>query len=457
MKRLGIIGGGAAGLACAVEAAQLLRARGVAADVVVLEADERVGRSILATGNGRCNFSNSNIDPRLYHNADFVAEAFEALEVLESPSANMTGNDPNAFADPVHAFFDLLGLVWREEEGGRQYPLANKASVVVDVLRAAAARAGVVEACGNAVVAIEPPRAPGKPYTLRMADGAFDRFDAVVVAVGGRAAQTIATKSAQAGIAQFERFNALQPVLGPLAVDSPYPRALDNIRVRASVTLVREASTNREKIACERGEVMFRKYGVSGIAVFNLSRFAQAGDTLLINFLGGSDARLTGEAALEATPETARTLLARRADRLAAELRGGNRPTCEDVLRGLVLARVADVICKQAGVSAQDAATPQAIEALTHALVAFPLRVTGIADADMCQVRRGGVDPAVIDARTCGMQGAPGLFAVGEAVDVDGPCGGYNLHWAWSSGLLAACAAALFLAEIEAETDGEGR
>lgn len=131
MGRLAIIGGGAAGLAAAVTAACELRMLGVPGDVAVYEADERVGRSILATGNGRCNFSNARIDAGAYRNAAFVGSALGAL---------------TAGSDPVHAFFADLGLVWREEGEGRLYPLANKATSVLDVLRAAAADFGVREA-----------------------------------------------------------------------------------------------------------------------------------------------------------------------------------------------------------------------------------------------------------------------------------------------------------------------
>ena len=405
MAKLAIIGGGAAGLACAVEVAERLRALGAQAEVAIYERDERVGRSILASGNGRCNFSNAHVDAALYHNAQFVEQAFSALTPAE-----------------VHAFFAREGLMWREEDDGRLYPLANKASSVLDVLRAAAKAAGAVEACGCAVAAIEQPRAAGKPFTLRMADGRFERADAVVIACGGRLAGKLA--------GDFAPFNELRPVLGPLACASPYPRQIENVRVRAAASLVRKTADGERVIASERGEVMFRKYGVSGIAVFNLSRFAQSGDELRINLLDG----MTCEDTLE--------LLRERAARCGAGC------ACEDVLRGMVLPRVGEVLCKQAGVDAQGALDDDALRALSQVLCAFPLEVEGIADADNCQVRRGGFDVGAIDALTCGVREVPGLYIVGEALDVDAPCGGFNLHWAWTSGLLAARDAARALAQM---------
>ena len=129
MGRLAIIGGGAAGLAAAVTAARELRLLGVPGDVAVYEADERVGRSILATGNGRCNFSNARIDAGAYRNAAFVEAALGALAACSEEMAGLApeGTCGAAGPDPVHAFFAGLGLVWREEGEGRLYPLANKA------------------------------------------------------------------------------------------------------------------------------------------------------------------------------------------------------------------------------------------------------------------------------------------------------------------------------------------
>ena len=120
-----------------------------------------------------------------------------------------------------------------------------------------------------------------------------------------------------------------------------------------------------------------------------------------------------------------------------------------DVLRGFLLPRVVDAVLKPIGISPDDPCAPdddEMVSDLGTRLTFFSLEVAGIGDPSLCQVRRGGIDVACVSDRTMAVQGQPGLFAVGEALDVDGPCGGYNLHWAWSSGLLAGqCAArALF-------------
>ncbi|MBQ9000365.1 MAG: aminoacetone oxidase family FAD-binding enzyme [Eggerthellaceae bacterium] len=414
VKTLAIVGGGAAGLAAAVRAGECARERGYALEIVVYESDERVGRSILATGNGRCNFSNSHIDVREYYNAEFVGDAFDALGATSGYS-------------PVHAFFAGLGLAWREETDGRQYPLANKASVVVDVLRAAAAELGVREECNMHVSMIDPPHEPGKPFTLQMRDGLFQRADAVIVACGGRAVAALEAHD-------MERLRT-RPVLGPIKVapdDIPFARELDNIRVKCAVTLARKQGVVYSRIMTESGELMFRKYGVSGICVFNLSRFAWPGDVLRIDF------QQVGGAA------QAEDLLMERRRALAPIYSG--ELTYEQLLRGLLLPRVSEAILKGAEIDPASEFKPFEAGPLARLLTAYPLEVAGIADPDISQVRRGGFAVETFDPATMAARKIDGFYAAGEALDVDGPCGGYNLHWAWASGLLAARSAVEWLA-----------
>ena len=415
------MGGGAAGLAAAVAASDRARELGVPLDVTVYERDDRVGRSILATGNGRCNFSNEHIQLSEYRNEAFVAQAYSALE-------ERFGNRC------VMDFFENLGLEWRQEDDGRRYPLANKASVVLDVLRAAAGQAGVCEAVGVDVRQVRQPRGAGKPFTLHRADSALERADAVIVACGGRALDSLSVEGPQR--------LPLAPVLGPLRVspaDIPLVRELDNIRIRCTVALSRLDGGAYRHVKSETGELMFRKYGVSGICVFNLSRFAQPGDTLQVNVLGNAlprDARQINVLGNAQPGSAAEHLLARR--RILAE-RYGEGLTYAVLLRGLLLPRVSEALLKHAGIDVDSAVAESDVPDLAQLLMQYPLEVAGMGDQDICQVRRGGFTVEDVDAETMQVRGVPGLFLAGEALDVDGPCGGYNLHWAWSSGILAAC------------------
>lgn len=400
-------------MAASIAAGEQARLVGLPLEVQLLERDDRVGRSILATGNGRCNFSNAHVDVDNYHNAAFVDAVLGAVEEARG-------------ADPVHAFFESCGLEWREEADGRQYPAANKASVVVDVLRSAAGLAGAREECGEEVRTVEPPREAGKRFTMRMKDGVFRRADAVIVVCGGRALGSFEA----VGIPVRDQL----PVLGPIRcapADAAITRELDNIRVRCAVSLAKRKDAESAAALTERGELMFRKYGVSGICVFNLSRFAEPGDVLHIDFL-----QLGGV-------EAAKQYLVARRKRLVQ--RYGDGLTYEDMLRGLLLPRVSEALLKSAGVKLDVQFGRKDVARLAELLCDFPLEVAGIADPDICQVRRGGFAVDAFDASSLMAVKVPGLFAAGEALDVDGPCGGYNLHWAWASGLLAGQSAVDYL------------
>ncbi len=385
------------------------------ANIALFEADDRVGRSILATGNGRCNFSNAVISNGLYQNAAFVGASLAALEEVAfwprscSPAGRQSQN-------AVLDFFANLGLCWREEGEGRLFPITGKASTVLDVLRAAAQGLGVKECCNMRVRSVEPPRAPGKPYTLRMADGSFQRAHQVICAVGGAVARELLPSDLP--------YAPARSVLGPLKTDTRVIRALDNIRVRCQAALERDGAP----LAQERGEVLFRKYGLSGIAIFNLSRFALPGDTV----------------ALDLFPDMTRDELQSYLHERVAGTRAlsGGEATCQDVTRGMMLPLVAEALLKTLKLRSEDPASAQNLHRLSRVAKRFKVAVEGVGDPKQCQVHRGGFSCEAFDAATMECKQHAGLFAAGEMLDVDALCGGYNLHWAWASGALAGVSAA---------------
>ena len=414
-KTIAIVGGGASGLAAAISAGRAARAAAIDVDIAIYEADERVGRSILRTGNGRCNFSSLRIDMRDYRNPEFVSEVLTTLEGNRRPFNGVYPGQPftREDNDAVHRFFEEIGLDWYDDASGREYPSTNKASTVLDVLRNAARQFGVREECGQRVAVIEPPRSEGARFTLRMADGVFQRADAVIVACGGQALTCLDAFDLP--------IEPMTPVLGPLACkETSITRALDNIRVKCNVMLARDYGDETWVIRIESGELLFRKYGVSGICVFNLSRLAQPGDGLRIDFLGMSEDGFYHEDAV--------AFMQKRAEHF--EKTFGVPPTFEDLLRGLVLPRVADAVLNLLD-------EDDTLDDLVWVLTYFPLTITGIGDEKVCQVHRGGLAVEACDSETMQIKDIPGLYVAGEALDVDGPCGGYNLHWAWASGLLA--------------------
>lgn len=380
-----IIGGGAAGLPAAIAAARH------GARVTVLEAGPRVGRKILASGNGRCNLSNTHVAPDAYNQPEFVEPVLAAFG-----------------CERVRELLGEIGLATYADDEGRVYPVSNVANSVLDVLRLECAHLGVEERTGFEVARVE--RA-GEGFAVFSAGGERLEADAVVVATGGG--------SALLGELGHGSVPAV-PVLGPIHTDTRLVRRLSGIRVRCAATLLDSAG---EPVATERGELLFRDYGVSGVMVFDLSRFLDLGRLLSIDVFPDST---RGE--LEA-------LLSARAQTLGWR-------TAETFFDGLLHHRVGQVVLVAAGIEPGASASELPVARLAELLKDFRLDVVGGPEAKAAQVTRGGVPVGEVDPVTLESRLVPGLFVAGEVFDVDGRCGGFNLHWAWASGLVAGQGAA---------------
>ena len=411
-----IVGGGASGLAAAIGAARS------GSRVLVVERDVACGLPILATGNGRCNLSNVRLDPARYRDPD-------AARAVMGPA-------PEA---AVGEFFASLGLMTCEVED-RLYPVTRRADSVRDVLLAACAREGVALRCGCELFAAErvdgawtlalreparPVRYEGDVRRARKALGAARlvgrevRAAALVLAVGGASERMCRLL----GIPHASEI----PVLCPLACVPACPAAslfeLDGLRAEASLALVRDG----RELHRERGEVLFRPYGISGIAAFDLSRRACLGDTVELDLfpqlgtgelIGSLRAREDAVGPFVAEPAWFDGVLARPLAGFVSRLALADGPAPADGLRGDALTSVAKLLKR------------------------VPLEVSGLAEERQAQVRRGGVPLVAMDLGTLAVAGRPGLFACGEALDQDADCGGFNLAWAWLSGLTAGASAA---------------
>lgn len=365
-----VVGGGAAGVVAGIAAAE------AGASVVVLERSVECGRTILATGNGRCNLMNAALrGPRpdwgRYNDPAFV-------EAVCGPG----------FGDDVLSFLEGCGLAWVEEEGGRLYPLSRQASSVREVLLARARRSRAVLAPAREVCGARP-LATGWEVSFggECGDGHVTARSVVLAAGGGEAL----TRSLGLTCAPFE------PVLCSLACEVPERAslslgALDGRRAHVTARLLRDGA----EVAREAGEVLFRPYGISGIVTFDLSRAAREGDVVSLDLTCG---------------------MGREDARRAAARAGG-------------LAGILDPVIARALGDDLDTARD------------LRLIVRGPAEPERAQVTRGGIRCDQLSPATLEVRAAPGLFACGEALDVDGACGGFNLAWAWKSGLVAGTAAA---------------
>ena len=389
MRNIAIIGGGASGIAAAITAAE----RG--ARVVVFEAGKRIGHSILVSGNGRCNWSNAQVSAQDYANASFVGQAFEACPPQR-----------------VRQWFADLGLLAVEESDGKLYPITNKATSVLDVLRFRLEELGVEIACDRRALRVRPAGKPGAVrWRIDFESGHSERFDAVLVACGGGIAREL--------MPEGYSFAKRRPRLCPIRTDRDSVKGLDGVRVKGVAALMRGG----REMALERGEVQFRSFGVSGIGVFNLSRFTQVGDTVCIDLL----------------PDVGKQELV---DELAARPNRFPGRSAEQLLAGVVLPAVARAALRKAGLDANRPYPAGAAHAIADALKGYEMHVERF-EEKQAQVRQGGVEVSEVNPKTMESLKDHGLFVMGEALDVDGPCGGYNLHWAWTCGLLAGTAAAM--------------
>ena len=392
-----VVGGGASGMAAALTAAAEPGRR-----VLLLERQQRVGRKLLATGNGRCNLTNLHASPEAY----FGSDAAFARPVL------------SAFGpDETLRFFSGLGLLTVTEAGGRVYPLSDSANSVLDVLRFALDRAGVELRCSFPVEEI---RAHGSGYLLR---GGEERLyaDAVILACGGAAGAKLGgvTDGYRLAKAFGHRRSALYPSLTRILTDPEYPRALKGIRVEAALRLTRRGIT----LAESRGEVQFTETGVSGPAGFDLSR--------AVSF-GGEGQLLHLQLLPYDTVEVLALLNKRQRDLPDLE--------AAELFTGMLHNRLGRVVVKAAGLPATgslSALTPDQLQAAAARCTDFTLPVRGVDGFDTAQVTAGGLLTESFDPQTLESRLHPGLFACGELLDIDGPCGGYNLQWAWASGVRA--------------------
>ncbi len=373
--------------------------------ILLFEKEKRVGKKLLATGNGRCNLTNMGAVPADYGaSAEFVAAALASFP-------------PKAAVD----FFQELGLLTKEEGQGKVYPLCNQAAAVLDLLRLQRARRGVETITETRVCALRP---EGNKWRLTTPQQEF-WADRVLVTTGGVAAPQLGGGKESYGLLTSlgHRLTPLVPALVQLKTETTLPRALKGIKIDAAIRLL----AGEKELGKQTGELLFTEYGVSGPPVFQLSRLATADER--------QDLALEIDFMPEYSPEYVAALLQQRRERLGDFL-------LEDFLTGFLQKRLGQVLLKACGIAplSRSAATLEQRELtkLCQGLKGFRLPVTGTLGWKQAQVTAGGLQLAQWDCQTLRSKLAPGLYAAGEILDVDGPCGGYNLQWAWSSAYLAA-------------------
>ncbi|MDR3085554.1 MAG: aminoacetone oxidase family FAD-binding enzyme, partial [Christensenellaceae bacterium] len=378
-----IVGGGASGLMAAATAAQ----RG--ASVLVLEAGERVGKKLLSTGNGRCNLSNLHAEPSAYFG--------ELSGRFLTPQALL-------------CLFEEWGLFCAPDQEGRLYPLSESASSVLDVLRLALSRHGAREVCGFRAVRAEKTE---EGFFVSAEDGRSAMGKALILASGSPAASRADGYALARGFGH--RVTVLLPGLCPLpCADQALLRGLRGLRVKCEAALL----DGETLLARERGEILFKDAQISGILAFNLSRQLRGAKkpVLSLNLLPGAE-DLPGQ------------LRARKA--LFRDESAGT------FFAGLLHKQLGLSLLARAGISPAapiSALGEGELSALAGLLQGWNFPLEAPRDFSGAQLALGGVQANELRKNSLQSALCDGLFLCGELLDVDGPCGGFNLHFAFASG-----------------------
>lgn len=403
-----VVGGGAAGLMAAIFAAQ------GETDVKVLEGGARVGRKLLATGNGRCNLTNETIRTEHYH-----GDVKEFAEVLKTfPSWRV-----------VQAF-ERFGMLCRTEEQGRIYPYNVQSSAVLDTLRLELNHRGVEVICDFPVAKIE--KTEGI-FRLTSKQGGTVQADKVILAAGGTASPRLGSDGSGFALAGQLGHSVTPLVPALVGVKTPSHRAkpLKGVRSYADASLW----IGGQKIREETGEVQFTEYGLSGICIFQFSRH--------INLALQRHPDIPVEVSLDLMPEYPEEWLTKK---IAGHAKQYPESELSQLLSGLIHKRLGEEIVRQVfakphTMQASQCRFPQAQE-LAALIKHFSFPIVGSAPWDSAQVTAGGVPGKQVYPQTMESKCCPGLYLAGEILNMDGDCGGFNLHWAWASGMLAGMSAA---------------
>ena len=402
-----IIGGGASGMVAAIQAARL----GVS--VCILEKKDRVGRKLLATGNGRCNLSNRDLDFRHYHGS--------MTRLLPRLWKRMDG-------ERVEEFWRDLGIDYVEGEGGKLYPRSLQAGSVVNALRRKIEELGIEV---QNEMAVREVRRVHQGYWVLTARETLPA-KAVILCAGGKAYPKLGADGEGAKLAKSLKMqvNPLRPALCRLNLDFPYLNRLSGVKLTIPISLWWDG----ERQQTEKGEVLFTDTGISGPPVLNLSRMAGE----------GLSQQKQIRVALDLAPEMeSGELFAYMCDRM----RRLKDWTVEDALEGWLPKKIAPVILLLAEVDRLQKAgslNKRQIGAICRVLKALTASVSGLAGWAQAQITVGGVAVREVTERleSCKHKG---LFLAGEVLDLDGDCGGYNLQWAVGSALVAAEEAVRFV------------
>ncbi len=394
-----IIGGGASGMMAAIHAAKRRK------KVAIIEQKERLGKKILATGNGKCNYTNLYQEIECYRGSDpkiamDIVRQFDQQETI--------------------AFFQSIG-VYPKVRNGYVYPYSEQAASVADVLAMECKNLGVNVFLSEKVIKVI------KQKDIFVLSSETNQYQStnLILATGGCAAPKQGSDGSGFALAKQFGHKIVKPfpALVQLKTEEKYGKIVSGVRCEAKGRLVYKT----QELACEQGEYLFTDYGISGIPILQMSRFA-------VEFLEKKE-KVT--LYLDFFPNLSN-------QELSAMLKERNehniQRTVEESFLGLMNHKLAYLMIREAKLAPEQTCKyikEREIKVLSQLLKNFPMTINGSNGFDQAQVSAGGVNLSEINPQTLESKLITGLYFTGELLDVDGTCGGYNLQWAWSSGVLA--------------------
>ncbi len=392
-----IIGAGAAGLTAAI----LLARKGE--QVTLLEQNTQAGKKIKVSGNGRCNITNRHITSDRFHsqNPDFVTRILEGYRY-----------------DEVERFLASLGLPLVEEKDGQIFPLSRQAAAVSDMLVYQAQSAGVEIMYEARAISVHKTK---NGFEIQTDQGAM-LCSKLLIATGSAAAPQLGGTGSGHEIAESLGHKIITPIpsLVQLESDEKWVKKCSGVKTKGAVKLY----ANGEFIAKKRGDLLFTDYGISGLAILDISREASV--------------RLANheycELALDLMPEYSKEKLT---NLMLLFAKNQSDKPVQLWLNGFVNKKLVPIILKQAKLKAQteQELNRKEINKLVHTIKNLPLPITGTHGFKHSEVVAGGVDTTEVDPVTMESKIVPNLYFGGEVLDVDGDRGGFNLHFAWVCGM----------------------
>lgn len=398
-KHVVIVGGGASGLVAAITAAR------EGAKVTIIEQKDRLGKKILSTGNGRCNLTNEYMNLNCFRSDDMTLVS----DVLQQFSYQETIQ-----------FFEDLGVILKNRQG-YIYPISDQASTVSDVLIMEAKRLNVIILLEQSVKTIS----KSKLGYLVKTDKEVVLCDAVILATGGKAAPVLGSDGSGYTLAKSfgHHLSPVVPALVQLKGKGNFFKQISGVRTNAKVTVFVDGNSLGEDI----GELQLTNYGISGIPVFQISRFAAKGlyekkkVTVEIDFMPNM------------SDDEFHMFLKSRLDK------HGHR-TAEEFFTGMFHQKLIGLFLKISRISPlsnMTEVTPAQLQLFQKVCKHFVVDIEGTNDFDQAQICAGGVKTTEINPQTMESLLANHVYLTGELLDVDGICGGYNLQWAWATGYIA--------------------